>query len=87
MTTLGYALLGLLARRALSGYDLAREMKRPVGYFWQARHSQIYPQLARLEALGLVAHGWWRSTTGRTRRCTRSPGPAGRRCGTGSPPS
>ena len=56
VTTLGYALLGLLARRALSGYDLAREMKRPVGYFWQARHSQIYPQLARLEAQGLVAH-------------------------------
>jgi DNA-binding PadR family transcriptional regulator len=56
VTTLGYALLGLLARRALSGYDLAREMRRPVGYFWQARHSQIYPQLARLEGLGLVAH-------------------------------
>jgi DNA-binding PadR family transcriptional regulator len=55
-TTLGYALLGLLARRALSGYDLARQMKRPVGYFWQARHSQIYPELARLEAQGLVAH-------------------------------
>jgi DNA-binding PadR family transcriptional regulator len=54
--TLGYALLGLLARGALSGYDLARQMKRPVGYFWQARHSQIYPELARLEAQGLVAH-------------------------------
>jgi DNA-binding PadR family transcriptional regulator len=31
-------------------------MKRPVGYFWQARHSQIYPELGRLEAQGLVAH-------------------------------
>jgi DNA-binding PadR family transcriptional regulator len=56
VATLGYALLGLLARGALSGYDLARQMKRPVGYFWQARHSQIYPELARLEAQGLVAH-------------------------------
>ena len=56
VTTLGYALLGLLARRSLSGYDLARELKRPVGYFWQARHSQIYPELARLEAQGLVTH-------------------------------
>src|SRR5688572_27080025 len=56
VTTLGYALLGLLAQRAQSGYDLARHMKRPVGYFWQARHSQTYPELARLEAGGLVAH-------------------------------
>jgi DNA-binding PadR family transcriptional regulator len=56
VTTLGYALLGLLARRERSGYDLARELRRPVGYFWQARHSQIYPELARLEAQGLVAH-------------------------------
>jgi DNA-binding PadR family transcriptional regulator len=31
-------------------------MRRPVGYFWQARHSQIYPELARLEAQGLVGH-------------------------------
>jgi DNA-binding PadR family transcriptional regulator len=56
VATLGYALLGLLARGARSGYDLARLLKRPVGYFWQARHSQIYPELARLEAQGLVAH-------------------------------
>jgi hypothetical protein len=34
--TLGYALLGLLARRVGSGYDPARELRRPVGYFWQA---------------------------------------------------
>lgn len=55
-TTLGYALLGLLARDDLSGYDLAGRMKGQVGYFWQARHSQIYPELARLEAAGLVRH-------------------------------
>ena len=56
VTTLGYALLGLLARRECSGYDLAGQMRRPVGYFWHARHSQIYPELARLEARGLVTH-------------------------------
>ena len=39
--TLGYALLGLLARGALSGYDLARQMRRPVGYFWQARRGTV----------------------------------------------
>src|SRR5262245_58044512 len=56
MTTLGYALLGILARGPLSGYDLARNLQMPVGYFWQANHSHIYPELAHLEAEGLVRH-------------------------------
>ena len=53
---MGYALLGLLARESLSGYDLASRMKERVGFFWQARHSQIYPELARLEAEGMVVY-------------------------------
>jgi DNA-binding PadR family transcriptional regulator len=56
MTTLGYALLGLLARGPASGYDLTRHLRAPIGFFWRARHSQIYPELARLEAAGLVTH-------------------------------
>jgi len=56
MTTLGYAILGLLSREALSGYDLTGRMKGRVGYFWSARHSQIYPELARLEDGGFVTH-------------------------------
>jgi DNA-binding PadR family transcriptional regulator len=55
-STLGYALLGLLARQPLSGYDIAAQLQRGVGPFWHARHSQIYPELARLEAGGLVEH-------------------------------
>src|SRR5467141_3325089 len=55
-TTLGYALLGLLARGPLSGYDIAAQLKRGVGPFWHARHSQIYPELARLAASELVTH-------------------------------
>jgi len=55
-STLGHAILGLLARKPATGYDLARRMDRPVGWFWTARHSQIYPELARLEADGLVEH-------------------------------
>lgn len=54
--TLGYALLGLLARGEQSGYDLTQGLKDPVGYFWFAGHSQVYPELARLEASGLVRH-------------------------------
>lgn len=56
MTTLGFAILGLLSREASSGYDLTRRMEERVGYFWGARHSQIYPELARLEAGGFVRH-------------------------------
>ncbi|HET7478159.1 MAG TPA: PadR family transcriptional regulator [Rubrobacteraceae bacterium] len=56
MTTLGYAILGLLAQEALSGYDLTQRMKGRVGNFWSARHSQIYPELARLEGDGYVTH-------------------------------
>jgi len=56
ISTLGYALLTLLAREPLSGYDLAQRMKRPLGFFWQAQHSQIYPELAHLEEQGWVFH-------------------------------
>jgi DNA-binding PadR family transcriptional regulator len=55
-SVLGYALMGLLARGRSSGYDLAQGLKDPVSFFWHAQHSQIYPELARLEAAGLVRH-------------------------------
>lgn len=56
MGTLGYAILGLLAREELSGYDIKQRMGGRVGFFWEARHSHIYPELARMEERGLVAH-------------------------------
>jgi len=31
-------------------------MERPIGFFWHARRSQIYLELPRLEAAGLVTH-------------------------------
>jgi len=56
MATLAYALLGLLAREPFSGYELAQKMKAPISFFWHAKHSQIYPELAKLEEQGLVNH-------------------------------
>ncbi len=56
ITTLGYALLALLAHHASSGYDLARRLKRPIGFFWTAHQSHIYSELTRLEDEGLIAH-------------------------------
>ncbi|MBB5953742.1 DNA-binding PadR family transcriptional regulator [Saccharothrix tamanrassetensis] len=53
--SLRHALLGLLAERAQSGYDLTKKfelsMKR---YAWHASHSHIYPELKRMAAEGLV---------------------------------
>jgi DNA-binding PadR family transcriptional regulator len=56
MRTLGYVILGLLARESRTGYDLARAMDRPIGYMWTAGHNQIYPELAALQSAGLVRH-------------------------------
>jgi DNA-binding PadR family transcriptional regulator len=48
ITSLGYALLGLLAERPRYGYELSKSLRAPIGYFWNATHGQIYPELARL---------------------------------------
>jgi DNA-binding PadR family transcriptional regulator len=51
--SLRYALLGLIAEEPMSGYDLTKRFAGP-GYVWSARHSQIYPELARLLEEGLI---------------------------------
>ena len=56
VSTLGYALLGLLGRDDLTGYDLSLLLKEPLSFYWHARHSQIYPELAKLERGGFVKH-------------------------------
>ncbi|MEE6258390.1 PadR family transcriptional regulator [Plantactinospora sonchi] len=56
MSTLGYALLCTLHRGPLTGYDIVRRMRKPIGYYWTAQQSQIYPELARLSAAGLIEH-------------------------------
>ena len=61
-STLGYGLLGLLARDDLTGYDLSLRMREPTAYYWYARHGQIYPELAKLERAGLVRHTKVRQT-------------------------
>lgn len=52
--SLRFALLGLLARESLTGYDLTKRFDSTVGFFWSAKHSQIYPELASLTQEGLV---------------------------------
>ena len=52
--SLRYAVLGLLARRPSTGYELTQTFDRSLRSSWHARHSQIYPELAKLEAADLV---------------------------------
>jgi DNA-binding PadR family transcriptional regulator len=55
VSTLGYALLSLLTRGPATGYELSQRMRRPIGHFWTAKHSQIYPELAQLTTRGWVS--------------------------------
>jgi PadR family transcriptional regulator AphA len=57
VTVLGHALLGLLAARPLSGYDVTRTFDGSLGFVWTAKHTQIYPELALLTAAGYVSQG------------------------------
>jgi DNA-binding PadR family transcriptional regulator len=47
-------LLGLLTIEPMSGYDLRVTIRETVGYFWNESYGQIYPNLHRLAAEGLV---------------------------------
>jgi DNA-binding PadR family transcriptional regulator len=51
---LRYALLGVLADRPRTGYELLKHFQQSLAYAWPASHSQIYPELARLLEDGLI---------------------------------
>ena len=55
MRNLKYAILGLLTREPLTGYDIAREFDKAISDFWNAKYSQIYPELKKLTEEGLVS--------------------------------
>lgn len=46
--------LGLLALGPRSGYDIKAVVDRSTRFFWAASYGQIYPELRRLEAGGLI---------------------------------
>jgi len=54
-STLGFAILAVLARGERTGYAIAAAMRRPVSYFWTAGHSQIHAELQKLLAATLVS--------------------------------
>ena len=48
-------LLGLLTIEPMSGYDLGLAIRASIGRFWNESYGQIYPNLKKLAAAGLVA--------------------------------
>lgn len=52
--SLRYALLGMLSDQSMSGYDLTKRFEESLQNVWPARHSQIYPELNRLNNEGLI---------------------------------
>lgn len=55
--SLRHALLGLLAERPASGYELTKQFEVSLANVWSAKHSQIYPELQRMAEQGWVVAG------------------------------
>jgi len=47
-------ILGMLAARPRSGYEIKQLVDQSARFFWAASYGQIYPELKRLEQAGLV---------------------------------
>ena len=52
--SLKHAILVLLETEPSSGYDLLKQFNNSLGYFWNAKHQQIYQQLKLLALDGLI---------------------------------
>jgi DNA-binding PadR family transcriptional regulator len=49
-----HVILGMLGWRPMSGYEIKSIVDKSTRMFWAASYGQIYPELRRLEAAGLV---------------------------------
>src|SRR3954454_5131127 len=48
-------ILGMLGWRPMTGYEIKSIVDKSTRLFWAASYGQIYPELRRLEAEGLIA--------------------------------
>ena len=72
-----YVILGMLGWRPMSGYEVKSIVDKSTRFFWAASYGQIYPELRRLAAAGLI-EGKASPQGGRKRNVYRLT-PAGRR--------
>ncbi len=55
LTPTSHVILGMLGLRPMCGYEIKRFVDKSTRFFWAASYGQIYPELARLSAAGLIA--------------------------------
>src|SRR5690242_19511168 len=55
LSATGKVILGMLAARPRSGYEIKQLVDSSARFFWAASYGQIYPELKRLEQEGLVS--------------------------------
>ena len=61
------AILTLLGKRSLTGYDVMKEVNERTLGFWKLTSGGVYPILQALEEHGYI-HGTWQSTGNRRRK-------------------
>jgi len=66
-----YAILGILSRMPVSGYDIKKLTDNSISHFWNENFGHIYPVLKRLEDEGLIS-GDVQHTPGRPDRSVYS---------------
>jgi PadR family transcriptional regulator, regulatory protein AphA len=77
LSSTAYVILGMLGWRPMSGYEIKSLVDKSTRFFWAASYGQIYPELRRLAAAGLI-EGKASPKGGRRRNVYRLT-PAGRR--------
>jgi DNA-binding PadR family transcriptional regulator len=55
LSATGKVILGMLAARPRSGYEIKQLVDSSARFFWAASYGQIYPELKRLEEDGLIS--------------------------------
>ncbi len=77
LSSTAYVILGMLGWRPMSGYEIKALVDKSTRFFWAASYGQIYPELRKLAAAGLI-EGKASPQGGRRRNVYRLT-PAGRR--------
>jgi DNA-binding PadR family transcriptional regulator len=54
LSATGKVILGMLAARPRSGYEIKQLVDSSARFFWAASYGQIYPELKKLEEAGLI---------------------------------
>src|SRR5215218_10184656 len=54
LSSTAYVVLGMLREKPRSGYEIKQAVDKSTRFFWAASYGQIYPELKRLAAAGLV---------------------------------